>query len=440
MPSRYPASKSRKQITKPRPTSSPSIPKGQTGTFASARAAQAAAVSRTAASKAAERALMRGFIRFIPYVGLGWLMLDLMRMSVWDAPRQGNEGYYDMTGWTEILNCPGRVWNMTLPYAAGVCTGFQPHTDAYVAANSGKIAKSRGTTLDTYTWNRFDNYSHSWGGDPNYELTRRQSTWRMQVPTTAPAPLEDYTVDDFWVDPVPGRPAAPVPPPLPNATPLVTIMPQLHPIGAPSVDPAPVPYSSVPSLRYNPGVPWQAQRQVGYAPPLRDGSPSAPGGQEGVKPNEYPVLGRLDTFNAPRTGNPAPSTPVKPHVRRPPGRYENEKKSRVRATVAVYLMARNTLSEVNDAVSAVYAALPKSLQSKSQWSMQQKLVHLTKHWDEVDPVAAYENLVKNQIIDMLVGRVHKRKSEFIDQWFKTRGFERAPLGAQALVNRLLEAF
>jgi len=366
-------------------------------------------------------------------------MLDLAGLTIWDAPRQGNEGYYDMTGWTEILNCAGVPFNMTLPYAAGVCTGFQPHTDAYVAANSGKISKSRGATLDTYTWNRFNNYSHSWGGDPNYELTRRQSTWRMQVPTTNPLPLEDYVDADFWVEPAAGRPAAAFAP-FPITSPLVTIMPQLHPIGAPSVEPAPVPYSILPSLRNNPFIPWQAQRQVGNQSPQRDGSSASPSRYQGVKPYEYPLLGRLDT-GIKSGGVPArPTAPVVAHKRLPPRSPDKEKKSRVRASIAVALMARNTLSEVYDAVSAVYAALPPYLQSKSHWSMQQKLLHLTKHWNEVDPIAAYENLVKNQIIDMFVGRLHKKKSEAIENWFKSRGFERAPLGAQAFANRLLEAF
>lgn len=202
-----------------------------------------------------------------------------------------------------------------------------------------------------------------------------------------------------------------------------SVFPETIPIGLPVSTPAPAPMRRL-KWRRNYRLGMAQARQAGYQ------------------------LGRVELPNSPApvgsvvvevspSGRVSSRQTSKPHMRRPPGREEKERKSRspFQPTVA-QAVALNALTEGGDAIEAIWNALPfeyrrsrnSDFRKRAQgWSTPSYLAMVDDIWDHpelLDMQQVAVNLAVNVVSDAVIGRLSKAASR---SWYSSAyGALRAP--------------
>lgn len=121
------------------------------------------------------------------------------------------------------------------------------------------------------------------------------------------------------------------------------------------------------------------------------------------------------------------------HRRRQPKRRRKEKKVIVSATRTLAARAFSAATETLDALDSVYKALPEYIRKREaakrhgkEPKAMDKLGLINRHWDELDEVAAVENLIANQFEDWFYGQLNRKAQAGIN----ASGWQR-PVGIQA---------
>lgn len=139
-------------------------------------------------------------------------------------------------------------------------------------------------------------------------------------------------------------------------------------------------------------------RRTTYSPG-RLVTPDGPGREIdiGGQPNKPPVV------------RPLPG----PHVRRPPGKREKERKIDAPTDGLAYWgrKAIGAITEGLDFVDAFYDALPDRYRLPWAASPEQKMRALYRHWDRVQMGEAIANLAYNHVEDMVIGKAQKATKE-----------------------------
>jgi len=249
-----------------------------------------------------------------------------------------------------------------------------------------------------------------------------------------PAPSMTGRLTGTWerIALVPGQPRAPYAPghPLPNLNPRPNPvpLPETYPWVEPLPQSMPVPFRKLPRVNRTP------MRDSGYHPPGTKPQP-----HPNINPQPRPMPGTVHSPYPFPVGLPMPTgdyvPPVIPDIaigpinnvrpgqghaegrdyeptirpgtshrfQRPPARVKEQKvKMRMPAAVAFALGA---VTETDDAVKAIYQALPKKLQTAR--SPVKRLEVLYKHWEKVDFQKAANNLLTNEVQDRLIGMSSK---------------------------------
>lgn len=156
----------------------------------------------------------------------------------------------------------------------------------------------------------------------------------------------------------------------------------------------PLPWSLIPYRRLNPWLSPTEQSNRFY--------------DLGRSPRHWPDVTSAN-FTAPGM-NPGPVTPHKPV---PPGKGVKERKTRLRKGAAAVLKAAYTASEAIDAIDAVHDALPSKYQAPKGATPQEKLAAIYRHSDKLDMNEVVLNLIKNHIIDYVIGSASGRAGDFL---------------------------
>ena len=93
------------------------------------------------------------------------------------------------------------------------------------------------------------------------------------------------------------------------------------------------------------------------------------------------------------------------------------------------------MTEFNDAVSAVYAALPGKFKPHRSLTMQQKLAILYRHSDAVSMPKAISNLIQNEIEDRALGAMGNLAKKAV----RSNPYWGSPVGLQAGVATALRS-
>lgn len=110
-----------------------------------------------------------------------------------------------------------------------------------------------------------------------------------------------------------------------------------------------------------------------------------------------------------------------PHSRKPPGKGRKEAKSLAAGPLEFFRNVLGGWSEFNDTVSAFHDALPEQYQAKSyfrgrpvkpSWKKQWNAVY--QHFDKVKIPDAFRNLIRDQSLDIVQGKLSKFKHPAID--------------------------
>jgi hypothetical protein len=295
----------------------------------------------------------------------------------------------------------------------------------------GKIHASRGASLDTYTWNRFE-AQVPWVAFPDYAQYGRQSTWRMQVPTTAPIALENYTDNDFWVPPVPGGSIGVLSPDVRSIGWLPGLFPGLAPVAGatggvtPVADTPPIwatrewagdAHSNAFSVRV---ASYGTRNGNSTGPTWGDSAP--PGGVTHVSP---PIVLGTESGSAATAGV---------HSLSPPSPFVKEAKVRAPAHVQKLLSAPGVMTEIKDVVDSLYAGLSQGDRRRSDWSWQLKLQRIIQKADQVNWPIALKNVVMGHIGDLLAGTAQQLHNKVIGDFFRKAGVE-PPLGFDKLIQQ-----
>lgn len=166
--------------------------------------------------------------------------------------------------------------------------------------------------------------------------------------------------------------------------------------GLPTARPKQLPYRILPYRQTNP---WRSPSEQSQSGNSFDYNPHVPG------PKQVAI--------------PAPGTtprPVPGHIPKPPGPRVKERKSRLKAGMAVALRAGYSATEAIDAIEAVHKALPKKYQAGSKSTPQEKLAAIYRHYDKLDMNKVVLNLAANHIIDLIIGRSSAKAAEFFKRY------------------------
>lgn len=251
-----------------------------------------------------------------------------------------------------------------------------------------------------------------------------ESTFQQPVFTPARAPMQ-------FPAPVPANVPAPLPAWLPG------LIPGLYPPGKPGLpDPVPIPYplvphkprpvyptdpdfgNEVPGVPVIPGQPQTPTVPSPWTPPVPEPWP-----HPFPEPNKPPVV-IPPVIISPPVVNPNPGNPgtnpnpnpnpgtgaPRPPMR--PGKGEKEKKVKSGLSgLGGYLFGLQ--SEFNDAVNALYEALPRNLRHYGRdRGPLAKLKQIYKHINDMDGKRAVANLIANQIEDSVFGKLGKASEAF----------------------------
>lgn len=188
--------------------------------------------------------------------------------------------------------------------------------------------------------------------------------------------------------------------PIPNQTWEETLDPFKVPIGQFVGNPKPLPWVLVPKWSQTPHMAEQSFR-----------------GTDGRRRSHATPLWRYGTVVRPGRRK---AVPKGPHVSRPPGKGEKEQKRQPPKALARAFGIATGATEAIDLIDAFYEALPKEYRLKKKpsraddrWGYrisreptpQEKLLQLYIHWDKVDFEAAMINVVKNHLIDGVIGTI-----------------------------------
>jgi len=122
-----------------------------------------------------------------------------------------------------------------------------------------------------------------------------------------------------------------------------------------------------------------------------------------------------------------------PIISRPPGANEKERKAYGigGSGLAAAVKIANAASEFNDALNAIWGALPKWAQTRQKGMRtlpHQKALDLYRHWDQVDLGKALKNLLNEHFQDKAIGSIGKMQAKAAAKLNPHHGL---PIGFQA---------
>lgn len=235
------------------------------------------------------------------------------------------------------------------------------------------------------------------------------------------------------------------------------------PINEPFIQPEPLPFWAQP-LRNPWGDPNKAPNEQPQRGPLPNHfRPPAPKPYEVVQPSSPgqpgPTIEYGDGMEPPRPGednsnlNPlkhpfydnATKTRQREYFReRPDSRYRTDSRTRFPAPPGRGVKERKAalviggtlskivsgLTETNDAVKAIWDALPKEYRSKGKLNIQDRLRDLYNHWDKVDLPQAVANLIQEQLQDAFYGKAGQLSKRGVSNAAE-HGYYRRSVGLQS---------
>lgn len=316
------------------------------------RLARPAGASRIPAAAAA-RMLPRVLARAIPLVGFAWTAWELY--NLW-KDWSGSSGFAPPVGWVKLSEepRPTDTWRPSSwgGFKAWSYRGGSPFP-AYIWPGDTYPLPDTFPDADPHYWWEWVDYPPGyWPPGEEYQAVR--SVWGRDFSVENPLPPREVLVPDIPYIEVPWE----IPLPL---------------------KPTPVPVN--PPVRPPWGRPPNAEN------PDPGGEPSVP---------------------------PRPVSPLNP---RPPGPGVRERKVKGnRGFRAVLGAALSGYSEVGDLVDAIYDALPKKYQLKTDKTIADKLKTLWKHIDRVRMGDAMANIVEDQVSDPKMAEAFDYMQKQLEAW------------------------
>lgn len=322
------------------------------------------------AANDAVRIARDGLRRYGNPVGDVLLINDIVSGAFWPAPDPTKWGRADLTprGWTRTVNCSGNGDLASSVSLFTYCSGLE----SVIQNTTGFTVSTNANTVSTWYYSRpyIGAFGRYWEGQ----------TFTRPGGSTAP-----FSMPISWAPPV-----------VPLASP--SLNPMAIPIGQPMSVPEPVPFRMRPLRRPNPSLSPTEQSQRGYQIGVAD--LSAVQGQ----PN-------IEFSNAPEP-SPSPRYEMKP-----PGKGEKERKfSILKGTLVGRVLqgAHHGLTEFQDAVDAIWKALPYDLRGPKDSLLQEKLWAIYTHFDDIDMQKAIVNLIRNQVVDYVIGSTQGRAASALN--------------------------
>lgn len=204
--------------------------------------------------------------------------------------------------------------------------------------------------------------------------------------------------------------------------------PQGIPVGAPTPTPSPPPWWWTPRRDADPGH----HRRPARGPIPRRWEEPDPGFGRNPGPTfRWPAVGATSppgVLSKPPVKTPGTFTPPAP-----PGPGTKEKKLAIRlggvkggdTAGRVFGIA----TELIDFIEALYEAVPEALRPKGPKrfiSWKKKLETVWKHVDDIDWNVAFDNLVKNELEDRLIGTLGKGGKRLAQKTGRNAGFTLGP--------------
>lgn len=143
-----------------------------------------------------------------------------------------------------------------------------------------------------------------------------------------------------------------------------------------------------------------------------------------------PPAGGRPGMGSPRGPSDVPTTSGPPHVVRPPQKGEKEHKPERLGNKGVRALTKvaNGITEMNDAVKAIYSALPGRIRAEAKCkTMQCKLRVLYRHGDKISWPKAVNALIQNEIQDRAIGKWGKLSKKAV----RNNPYWNSPVGLQA---------
>jgi len=208
-----------------------------------------------------------------------------------------------------------------------------------------------------------------------------------QAPETPTPPMPEYVpqTDPFFISALkPDVERRQLPDWQPDWLPFID--PESLPLLRPSPFPEVIPFRELPHRRTNRWRVRRYRREVGPQPSARP--------REARQPSKF-VIGTQGTIKE------GPSPRQRPAR---PGRHKKETKLIAKLGGALGRIV-NIVSESDDFIDAIFNALPWQQQRGCKRSPQAKLECLYRHWDKLDGSQALINLVLENLVDLVFGKL-----------------------------------